>query len=314
MPKAAGPLLPPISSAKKILLDTTEARAEFRKRRLENPLAEYGTAYPGALVAANVVVAAIDKIVASPVDQILLAQIVGNKQHYAALRSLAAPPISKDDLETLVGAKISKKAIMADLMLAQTLATLLTNCLDPMRFPWAVQGRVATPAEIARAKLATAVLLAVSAVQAGRRSNERKDLEGKVHEILVKAGYNLVAKPARGVSLPKDFPNAGEFMKACTLGTHNADFVIGLKDGRQMAIECKASNSEVNGIKRLNKEVVVDAKDWTSRFGEDVLVPAAALRGVFKSGSVSNAQDQGVYIFWWHRIDALGNFLKAIKV
>ncbi|MCE2721982.1 MAG: XamI family restriction endonuclease [Betaproteobacteria bacterium] len=313
MPKATPPPLPPTNSDEQIRNDAALAREEFRQRRLGKPLAAYNDIYPVAMSSANVVVGAIDEITATRVDRTILADIVGNKQHYAALRSLAATPISADDLKTLVGATISKTALKANQDLAQKLASLIADCLDPQRFPWVHEGRAATRAELASAKLATAVLVAVSAVQAGRRGDERADLEGKVEEILIGSGYKFVAKPKGGISNPKHGPEPGHFMKTCKLGTHNADFVIGLWDGRIMAIECKASNSEVNGFKRLNKEVVVDAKDWTIRFGRDVVVPAAALRGVFKPSSVSEAQAEGVYLYWWHRIDALGEFLRAAK-
>ena len=99
--------------------------------------------------------------------------------------------------------------------------------------------------------------------------------------------------------------------QTCKLGGHNADLVVRLFDGRLLPIECKASNSEVNGYKRLNKEVVVDAKDWSRRYGSDTVIPAAALRGVFKASNVVEAQREGVYIFWWHRMDALAKFLAA---
>lgn len=59
----------------------------------------------------------------------------------------------------------------------------------------------------------------------------------------------------------------------------------------------------------MNKEVVVDARDWSHRYGADTVVPAAALRGVFKASNVAEAQRAGVYIFWWHRMDALERFL-----
>lgn len=101
-------------------------------------------------------------------------------------------------------------------------------------------------------------------------------------------------------------------MTTCKFGGHNADFVVGLQDGRILAIECKASNSEVNGYKRLNKEVVVDAGDWIRKFGENNVIAAAVLRGVFNPENVEQAQNQGVYIFWWHRIRALERFLENV--
>lgn len=304
--------LPAICSDLRIHRDTEVARGEFRKRRLDDPLRDYKVEYPTSKSAADVVVDALDAVLARPADRTLLAAIVGNKINYSALRSIAASPISSDDLDTLLRRKLNKTALKGSQELADALAELLKSCLDPERFPWIAENRPATPSELHAAKLATAVLIAVSAVQAGRRGQERKSLEGAVEEILARANYLKVKKPRGGITGITNFPNPGEFMSTCRLGGHNADLVVRLFDGRLLAIECKASNSEVNGYKRLNKEVVVDSKDWSRRFGEDVVVTAAALRGVFKASNVAEAQREGVYLFWWHRLDALAQFLARI--
>lgn len=304
--------LPTICSQLRIHRDTEVARGEFRKRRLDDPLKDYKVEYPTSKSAADVVVDALDAVLSRPADKALLAAIVGNKINYSALRSIAAAPISSDDLDTLLRRKLNKTALKGSQELADALSELLESCLDPERFPWIAANRAASLTELHAAKLATAVLTAVSAVQAGRRGQERKALEGAVEELLTSADYVKVKKPRGGITGLTNFPNPGEFMSTCKLGGHNADLVVRLLDGRLMAIECKASNSEVNGYKRLNKEVVVDARDWSRRFGEDVVVTAAALRGVFKASNVAEAQREGVYLFWWHRLDALARFLASI--
>lgn len=303
--------LPSICSPLRIHRDTEVARGEFRARRLEDPLRDYDIQYPTARAAADTVVDALTRLLAVPADRDSLASLVGGKATYSALRSVAASPISADDLDTLLRKKINKTALRNNQPLADSLAGLLSSCLDPNRFPWVAGGRNATAVELEAAKLATAVLTAVSAVQAGRRGQESTDLEGRVASILAAAGYMHVVKPRGGIANISQFPNPGEFMKTCKLGGHNADLVVRLFDGRLLPVECKASNSEVNGYKRLNKEVVVDARDWSHRYGADTVVPAAALRGVFKASNVAEAQRAGVYIFWWHRMDALKRFLSS---
>lgn len=303
------PPLPPKGDSRRIRRDIEVARGEFRKRRLDEPLADYNTKYPTASAAAEAVVNALSTLISLPTDRTLVADLVGNKEKYAALRSLAATPISTDDLQTLLRSKVNKTALRSNQTLADNLSQLLTSCLDPHRFPWVEASRAATAIELEKAKLATAVLTAVSAVQAGRRGDERKALEGRVNDVLVRAGFTKVTKPKGGIQLPTQAPKPGEYMVNCKFGEHNADFVIGLWDGRVLAIECKASNSEVNGYKRLNKEVVVDAGDWIRKFGENFVVAAAALRGVFKADNVEQAQNQRVYLFWWHRMQALEKFL-----
>lgn len=304
-------ILPAVCSALRINRDTEVARGEFRARRLEDPLRDYNVQFPTARAAADAVVDALSQLLTVPTDKVLLSSLVGSKATYSALRSVAASPISSDDLDTLLRNKVNKTALKKNQPLADSMARLLTSCLDPRRFPWVAGNRTASATELEAAKLATAVLTAVSAVQAGRRGQESKALEGRVATILLAANYTQVSKPRGGITNINQFPHPGEFMKTCKLGGHNADLVIRLFDGRLFPIECKASNSEVNGYKRLNKEVVVDAKDWTRRYGADTVIPAAALRGVFKASNVVEAQREGVYLFWWHRMDALAKFLAA---
>lgn len=305
--------LPARCTPVRIARDTEVARGEFRARRLLDPLADYNVAFPTAEAAANTVVDALDEVLAVPSDRSHLASLVGDKAAFSTLRSLAASPISADDLNTLLRTSVNRTALRNDQELADALAGLLRSCLDPKRFPWIVEEREATEGELQAAKLATAVLTATSAVQAGRRGTESSALEGRVVELATEAGYAQVPKLGDGITSLANFPAPGQFMRTTKLGGHNADLVVRLMDGRLLAIECKASNSEVNGYKRLNKEVVVDAGDWYRRFGQDNVVVGAALRGVFKASNVVTAQQQGVYLFWWHRMRALSDFLENAR-
>ena len=305
------PIFPESHSDSQIREDAFAARSEFRQRRLDVPLADYERIFPVAEAAADTVIDALGSILGTPADKDLIADIVADKAQFSALRNLAASPISADDLNTLLDAVLSRKAVRGSQALADRIAQLLRDCLDPKRFPWIAASRAATPAELATARLATAVLITVSTVQAARRGEESKALEGKVEDILLAAGYEKTRKRAGGIKLGAHFPERGTFVRTCAFGTHNADFVIALGDGRVLALECKASNSEVNGFKRLNKECVVDAGDWYRKFGESNVLAAAALRGVFKATNVVSAQEQRVHIFWWHRMEALADFLAA---
>jgi hypothetical protein len=65
-------------------------------------------------------------------------------------------------------------------------------------------------------------------------------------------------------------------------GSRKADVVIGLWDGRKMALECKVSNSELNSIKRLNNDAAMKAVEWRKEFGALGVEPGALLAGVFK--------------------------------
>ncbi|WP_284427638.1 XamI family restriction endonuclease [Acidovorax sp. SUPP1855] len=311
MPAPDDQAMPSVWTTEQIREDAAAARAEFRSRRLDEPLRDYLEKFPAAKAAADVVVSQMHLLLTRPVNKELAAGIVGNKHQFAALRSLAAVPISEDDLDTLLDASLNRTALKRSQELADKLGQLLTSSLDPKRFPWVEAGRAATPEELESAQLATALITAVSAVQAGRRGEESKALEGKVAEILDAAGYTQVTKLLTGIKRISHFPEAGTYMRQTALGGHNADYVVRLFDGRLLALECKASNSAVNGFKRLNKEVVVDAGDWHREFGRSSVVAAAAIRGVFKADNVATAQSQNVFVFWWHKMDVLADFLAS---
>ena len=103
----------------------------------------------------------------------------------------------------------------------------------------------------------------------------------------------------------------GEFCRECKVGGKKADFVIGMADGRFMALECKATNSEVNSFKRLNHETVEKVQHWNTSFGTNGVVGAAVLAGVFKVANLLAAQDEGVSIFWSFDLAPLGDYLRT---
>ena len=84
-----------------------------------------------------------------------------------------------------------------------------------------------------------------------------------------------------------------------------ADFVIGLPDGRTMALECKVSNSATNSIKRLNNDAAVKAVTRREEFGTIQVVTAAVLAGVYVRRNLIDAQDKGLAIFWAHDLTAM---------
>lgn len=363
LPSPTPRALPALSSLEQIQDDCRQARAEFRSRRLLDPLKDYNGVYPEAMEAAAFVIDALDRLLVGPgirraarpaqggncaaaeprdadgqgdsgvtmdlfeglgvdahgdpeetggADAELLSGIVGHKLQFQALRALAAPPISEDDLDTLLDARVNKTAVRRHQALADEIGRLLLAALDPHRFPWVLQGREPTESERRTAIMATAVLISMNTVYTRRRSDERDQLEGRLEQLLIDKGYTRAPAPRGGIADVGMLPPRGVFMRQCKLGKHNADLVVMLWDGRLLAVECKASNSTVNGEKRLNKEVVADAGDWYEQFGRSNLV-AAALRGVFKPAKVREAQEQGVYLFWWHRIDALAEFLDRAR-
>lgn len=218
------------------------------------------------------------------------------------------PGFSEDDLDTLLGTRLSRTALRQGPEVANDLASLLRVNLDPKRFPWVVDGRAPGPYELQAAKLATATATAIQRVHTKRRGDEKKELEAELEAILNVAGFTSTQKPATNISVLSSGPRPGTYMKECNLGADNADFVVGLRNGRFLALEAKASNSEINSRKRLNKEVAQDAQHWARDFGAQV-VAAAGLRGVFKPAYVADAQNTPLLIFWGHRLSDLSDYL-----
>jgi Holliday junction resolvase len=112
-------------------------------------------------------------------------------------------------------------------------------------------------------------------------------------------------------NLRRDAPFPGEFCERAVLGEDEADLVIGLYDHRILAVECKASNSEINSRKRINKEIAQNAQNWIRRFGSDDFVPAGVIRGVFKPAYLESAQEIPIVFFWEHRLEDLRDFVRS---
>lgn len=123
------------------------------------------------------------------------------------------------------------------------------------------------------------------------------------------AGFTKAKKCGPIKNLRADTPTPNEYMTEILVGEHNADLVVGLRDHRVLAIECKGSNSEINSRKRINKEVAQDARDWVERFGSDNFIPAAAIQGVFSPRYILQAQETPVVFFWGHRLADLRQLL-----
>lgn len=193
---------------------------------------------------------------------------------------------------------------------AQRLLDVIRRILDPKRFPWIYENRSASQSEKKAAVLASSVVASAQRVQTSRRSDERDAVEGAVRALLLGMGWTKVPAPRTGIQrLLTDTPEKGTFMVGCTVGEHNADIVVRLSDGRVLALECKASNSEINSRKRINKEVAVDAGSWVRQFGEQNVVPAAVIQGVFNPVYLTQAQETPVVFFWAHRLADLKRFL-----
>ena len=92
-----------------------------------------------------------------------------------------------------------------------------------------------------------------------------------------------------------------------------ADVVLGLYDGRFMALECKVSNSGVNSYKRLNHEVTDKVEKWHAMFGMNGVVGGCVLQGIYETENLMSAQQAGVSIFWSRDLEKLLTFVDRTR-
>lgn len=227
------------------------------------------------------------------------------------IRYLASPAISEDDLKSISGLASLSKSALADKVNARTALEIIWENLDIKRFPWIAEGRTPTAEERIAAITSTAALIATQETQTQRRNLAKTNQENAVAQLLESLGYDEV--PRRLIRTAADAPKKHEFCRECSVSGKKADLVIGLADGRFMALECKVSNSEVNSFKRLNHETVEKIQHWNTAFGTNGVVGAAVLAGVFKTSNLESAQAEGVSLFWSFDLSPLADFLKALE-
>ncbi|MGC1183862.1 MAG: XamI family restriction endonuclease [Candidatus Dormiibacterota bacterium] len=228
-----------------------------------------------------------------------------------ALRYLAGPPISSDDLKILAEATLSPGALLADPSMAKRVVETILLGLDARRFPWVRQRRRPTENERSSAAMASAALMAARQVMTARANESKKAQEDLVKQTLREAGLREV--PPRRIDTLVTAPGLGEFCGESMFAGRKADIVIRLWDGRAMPTECKVSNSYLNSVKRLNNDAAVKAQQWIREFGSRQTVPAAVLAGAFKIHNLLDAQARGLTLFWSHRLKPMTVFVENTR-
>lgn len=229
--------------------------------------------------------------------------LVEQRELWQTLRYFCAPPISEEDLWTLVG----KKFRYVPAAYAEKVADAFKAVLDHRRVPWVEQAREPTPDEKARAILSTTVLRAHEAFRTGRRGSTSRAQEDEAAQALAKAGLDFDESRAPITRL--DELARSSYSRERKVAGVKCDLPIRLSDGRLLALECKVSNGPKNSWKRLQREVGGKSDTWRRDFGSQV-VTGALLAGVFDLACVKRAQDeQGVVIFWQHELAPLIKFV-----
>jgi hypothetical protein len=223
---------PPVWTEDDLRTAAAEARAIFRTERLDEPLErwkrtfdqyqerfarlfdEYGIAQPGSLTPARVAT-------------------IFREQLSDALRYLAGPPISEDDLGVLAEAdSLAPGRLDADHAAAGRILTTIVQALDTKRFPWIAEGRGPTDSERSAAILASTVLITAQRVATTRRNEGKDAQERAAKDFLIAMGFALV--PARKIRTIDDAPMRGQFCAESMVGSRKADIPVRLFDGRLM--------------------------------------------------------------------------------
>ncbi len=225
---------------------------------------------------------------------------VADYSYLEALRYIAAPPVSTDDLETLSG--VTERDFGANGQWPDVIATVLA-LLDTQRFPWLTDNREPTEAERHAAIISTAAQIASRRILTARANEAKTAQEELVRLALNRSGFTEV--PPRVISTLRTAPDSGQFCGESMLGSRKADFVIGLWDDRILAVECKVSNSRINSVKRIKNDAAVKARLWIQEFGDRLIVPAAVIAGVYHPPNLVSAQRDGLTIWWSHDIDQM---------
>lgn len=234
---------------------------------------------------------------------------VRNPEFTTPARHVTAPPISQDDLDTIVGENITRrKSVSRDA--ADEGVWVIEQLIDPERFPWIKDERPPTDEEREIAIKATAGIWAVKRTQTNRRIDPAQEQEEHILETLKSAG--LREKSVNRIHSREELEKlpTGCVAHQPYIRNSEADIAVRLQDGRLLAIEGKVSNSSLNSIKRLIHEVGDKASNWREEFGDNV-VPAAVLSGVYDMKHLKEAQnDRDILIFWEHNLDSLVGFIE----
>ena len=285
-------LSPPLWTLEQLTQGVARGIEIFRDERLNEAREDYSSHF-------NEAQSAVEDLLELSTDLATLTQTggsaVADAGYLEALRYLAAPPVSFDDLETLSGVAGRDFENQWPIVVGTILALV-----DTHRFPWVVDGREPTEAERRAAVVSTAAQIAARRILTARANESKNAQEELVKAALRAAGFDEV-RP-RVISTLRTAPRPGEFCGESMLGSRKADLVISLWDDRVLAIECKVSNSKINSVKRVKNDAAVKAKLWIQEFGDRLIVPAAVIAGVYHPPNLLSPQQDGLTIWWSHDI------------
>jgi len=287
-------------------VDLTAARAEAERLFTQRRRDEGPNAFARACAQ---VLPQVEAALAASRDLLALTGTVfrDDPDSWQVFRYVCGPPISQEDLWTLVGGPKFRSVPEA---YADDTAEALRLVIDGVRFPWVAEQRPPTDQERERAVLATTVLRAAQLLGTTRRAEASLRQEDATAAALAEAGFEL--DPVRQELTVLDQLHRGTYSRERKIAGAKCDVPVRLRDGRLLAVECKVSNGPKNGWKRVNREVAGKAEGWRQQFGNQV-VTGVVLAGVFDLSCLTSAQRAGVWVFWEHDLGPLADFVSSAQ-
>jgi hypothetical protein len=290
-----------------------QAIGDFAERRLQEPRGDYEKHLRSARWATVRLMQRLKVVDADNPDASVIRGLAADRMLFTALRYIAGPPISADDLGVLVTRtteRLTRTSLARSERLASDVLRLICGLADSSRFPWIASRRKPSGTELRYAVRATAAAMAAQAMQTERRGHGRK-VEQAMRDRLITAGFSKVVAANSGrIDNPTHHPRARCFFGECTLRGRRTDLLIGLADGRAVAVEAKDSGSAVNSVKRVLNDTAAKARHWQSKCGEDV-ISVALLSGVFKVADLESAQRSGLFLVFAHDLEGFVAWLDA---
>ena len=299
---------PPRWSTTQLTYDAAFSIAQFRNERLEISNA-WTTHYHTARAKFEALLQALNDLRSLDGADDRLSEVY-RQDLGEALRYLAGPPISDDDLQVIADVRsLSPGVLRKSPDMLRKIFEVIRRVIDPHRFPWVTGNTTPSAPQRDAAILASSVLLAAQRIATERRNTGKEHQEARVKDYLRSLNFTEIQPVA--IDTLVNGPQAGQFCGECTIGSRKADVVIRLHDTRLMPVECKVSNSATNSVKRLNNDAAVKAEYWLYQFGTLQVVPAAVLSGVFNVINLEQAQARRLALFWSHALEHLGAFIES---
>jgi hypothetical protein len=289
------------------------ALEEFVDRRLAEPSGKYLTHIAARRRALMRLFKALSGVDPNKPDAATVRQILLDDELLAALRYVAGPPVSEDDLGVLVTRDIkglSKSGLRQDPDLPGKVLQLICQLADPYRFPWLADRRRPSSHELRTAIRSTMTLHAAQTLATERRGHG-KVVEKRLETRLVDLGFAKAKSPNKAkINAPVHYPSYPSFYGECTVHGRKVDLFIALPDGRMIAVEAKDSSSGLNSVKRILNDTAAKARHFTSHAGKNIIT-VGLLSGVFKVDSLKAAQNADLYLVWSHDLDGFVEWIKT---